>query len=47
MLRSIAGGGSRADYEYQIWPQSPDIPGMTVATMKPNGVTVGLTYRVF
>jgi opacity protein-like surface antigen len=37
----------RGDYEYQIWPQSPDIPGMNVATMKPNGVTVGLTYRVF
>jgi len=37
----------RADYEYQIWPQSPDIPGMNVATIKPNGVTVGFTYRVF
>ena len=37
----------RADYEYQIWPRSPDIPGMDLPTMKPNGVTVGVTYRVF
>lgn len=37
----------RGDYEYQIWPNSPDIPGMHVGTMKPNGVTVGFTYRIF
>jgi hypothetical protein len=37
----------RADYEYQIWPQAPGIPGQSAATMKPNGVTVGFTYRVF
>jgi len=37
----------RADYEYQIWPQAPDIPGMQSSAMKPNGVTVGFTYRVY
>jgi len=37
----------RGDYEYQIWPGSPDIPGTSLATIKPNGATVGLTYRVF
>lgn len=37
----------RADYEYQIWPQAPGIPGVSSAVMKPNGVTVGFTYRVF
>ncbi len=36
----------RADYEYQIWPQAPGIPG-TSGMMKPNGVSVGFTYRVF
>ena len=37
----------RADYEYQIWPQAPDIPGFSGNAMKPNGVTVGFTYRLF
>jgi hypothetical protein len=37
----------RVDYEYQIWPQAPGIPGQSAAMMKPNGVTVGFTYRVF
>ncbi len=37
----------RADYEYQIWPQAPDIPGFSSSAMKPNGVSVGFTYRVF
>jgi opacity protein-like surface antigen len=37
----------RADYEYQIWPQAPDIPGTSSSAMKPNGVTVGFTYRLF
>jgi opacity protein-like surface antigen len=36
----------RADYEYQFWPQSPGIPGFSSSMMKPNGVTVGFTYRV-
>jgi len=37
----------RADYEYQIWPQAPGIPGDTQAAMKPDGVTIGFTYRMF
>lgn len=37
----------RADYEYQIWPQASDIPGISSGAMKPNGVSVGFTYRVF
>jgi opacity protein-like surface antigen len=37
----------RADYEYQIWPGASDIPGTSSSTLKPNGVTVGFTYRVF
>ena len=37
----------RADYEYQIWPQAPGIPDESVPMMKPNGVSVGFTYRVF
>ncbi len=36
----------RADYEYQIWPQASGIPGAS-GMMKPNGVSVGFTYRVF
>ena len=37
----------RADYEYQIWPQAPGIGGYPAGFMKPNGVSVGFTYRVF
>ena len=37
----------RADYEYQIWPNAPDIPGLSNSAMKPNGVSVGFAYRVF
>lgn len=37
----------RADYEYQIWPQAPGIPGWPASMMKPNGVSAGFTYRVF
>lgn len=37
----------RADYEYQIWPDAPGIPGLPSQGMKPNGVSVGFTYRVF
>jgi opacity protein-like surface antigen len=37
----------RADYEYQIWPGAPDVPGMSLPVMKPNGVSVGFTYRVY
>jgi opacity protein-like surface antigen len=37
----------RADYEYQIWPGTSDIPGASGSLMKPNGVSVGFTYRIF
>lgn len=37
----------RGDYEYQIWPQAPGIPGLSGGMMKPNGVSVGFTYRAF
>lgn len=37
----------RADYEYQIWPGASDIPGFSSAAIKPNGVSVGFTYRMF
>ncbi len=37
----------RADYEYQIWPQAPGIPGLPQGALKPNGVTGGVSYRIF
>jgi hypothetical protein len=37
----------RADYEYQIWPNAPGIPGLSSPALKPNGVTLGASYRVF
>lgn len=37
----------RADYEFQIWPDAPGVPGLPSGAMKPNGVSVGFTYRVF
>ena len=37
----------RGDYEYQVWPGAPDIPGLSNPVMKPNGVSVGFTYRVY
>jgi hypothetical protein len=37
----------RADYEFQIWPNAPGIPGLPSGTMYPNGVSVGATYRIF
>ncbi len=38
---------ARVDYEYQIWPQAPDIPGLPQSALKPNGVSAGLSYRIF
>jgi hypothetical protein len=35
----------RADYEFQIWPSAPHVffqPG----SMKPNGVSLGIAYRI-
>ena len=37
----------RADYEYQIWPDAPGIPGIPSSALKPNGVSVGFAYRFF
>lgn len=37
----------RADYEFQIWPQGLGIPGGTNSALKPNGVSVGIGYRIF
>ncbi len=37
----------RADYEYQIWAGASDIPGKAGGTMMPNGLSVGLRYRVY
>ncbi len=37
----------RADYEYQFWLDSPGIPGIQSSAVKPNGVSVGMSYRIF
>ncbi len=37
----------RADYEYQIWPDAPGIPGLPSSALKPNGVSGGVSYRLF
>lgn len=37
----------RADYEYQVWLNSPGIPGVQSSAIKPNGVSVGISYRLF
>lgn len=37
----------RADYELQIWPQAVGIPGIPGSSLKPNGVSVGFSYKVF
>jgi opacity protein-like surface antigen len=37
----------RAEYEYQFWPGAPGIPGLPSGAMEPNGVSVGINYRIF
>jgi len=37
----------RAEYEYQIWPSAPGVPGQTSNGMTPNGFSVGFAYRLF
>jgi outer membrane protein with beta-barrel domain len=37
----------RADYEYQILPDAVGIPGIPSNSLKPNGVSVGVGYRIF
>ena len=48
---SIAGSPLRADFEFQQWPvTSPSpIPGQAASsfTVRPYGVSAGLSYRIF
>jgi hypothetical protein len=37
----------RADYEYQIWPNSPEYGNEPKHELTPNGLQVGVAYRVF
>jgi opacity protein-like surface antigen len=37
----------RAEYEYQFWPDAVGIPGIHTDPVRPNGVSVGFTYRLF
>lgn len=37
----------RADYEYEIWPGAVGIPGIPSSALKPNGVSAGVSYRIF
>ena len=37
----------RAEYEYQIWPDAPGIPGLPSGAMTPSGVSAGFNYRLF
>jgi opacity protein-like surface antigen len=37
----------RADYEYQFWPNAPGIPGEPSSTLRPNGVSAGISYQIF
>jgi opacity protein-like surface antigen len=35
----------RADYEFQIWPSAPHV-FFQQGSMKPNGVSIGIAYRI-
>lgn len=37
----------RADYEFQFWPSALGIPGIQTGAFHPNGVSVGIVYRLF
>ena len=37
----------RVDYEFQYWPGAVAIPGISTGSVHPNGVSIGLNYRVF
>ncbi|MGA3131255.1 MAG: hypothetical protein ABSD59_10670 [Terracidiphilus sp.] len=37
----------RADYEYQIWPNFVGAPGIPSNALKPNGVSVGVSFGIF
>lgn len=38
---------ARADYEYQIWPSAPGLPGAPSNGLTPNGYSFGVAYRIF
>jgi hypothetical protein len=35
------------DFEYQMWPNWPNIPGYLNTTLSPYGGSVGISYKVF
>lgn len=37
----------RAEYEYQFWPSAPGISGQSSRGLKPNGLSIGIAYRLF
>lgn len=37
----------RVDYEYQFWPSAPGIPGEPNNGLTPNGISGGISYRIF
>lgn len=37
----------RVEYEYQFWPSAPGIQGEPSNGMRPNGLSVGVAYRLF
>ena len=37
----------RGEYEYQLWLNSPNIPGEPAHMLTPNGFHVGIAYRLF
>jgi len=37
----------RAEYEYQIWPDSPGYPNEPHHPLTPNGVQLGLAFKLF
>lgn len=36
----------RAGYEYQIWPSAPGVPGEPGNGLHPNGLSIGVSWRV-
>jgi opacity protein-like surface antigen len=37
----------RGEYEYQLWLNSPNIPGEPAHQLTPNGFNIGVAYRLF
>ena len=38
---------ARGDYEYQIWPSAPNLPGLPSHGLTPNGFSLGVSYKIF